>query len=52
MEQTYFYMWFTLALVNAGLAQSKNRIGYYWFFLSFVLGPVATFLILLLKKRE
>ena len=35
----------TLALLNAGLAQSKNRSGLAWFLLSLLLGPVATFLL-------
>lgn len=34
---------FTLALINAGLAQSKNRSGLGWFLLSLILGPLATF---------
>ena len=37
----------TLALVNAGLAQSKNRRGLIWFVLSPPLGPLATFFIVL-----
>jgi hypothetical protein len=37
--------WFTLSLVNAGLAQGKNRSGWNWFLVSLFLGPVATFLI-------
>ncbi|WP_018757710.1 hypothetical protein [Paenibacillus terrigena] len=51
-EQFYFFIWFTLALVNAGLAQSKNRVGSYWFFISLITGPVATFIILLIKKND
>lgn len=35
--------WGTLALINAGLAQGKNRSGLGWFLLSLVVGPVATF---------
>ncbi|MHC4956317.1 MAG: hypothetical protein ACYTGZ_20945 [Planctomycetota bacterium] len=35
--------WGTLALVNAGLAQGKNRSGLAWFFVSLLLGPFATF---------
>lgn len=35
----------TLALINAGLAQSKHRSGMNWFLLSLLLGPVATFLL-------
>ena len=37
--------WGTLALVNAGLAQGKNRSGLIWFLISLVLGPIATFLL-------
>ncbi|MDJ0349540.1 hypothetical protein [Cryobacterium sp. PH29-G1] len=37
--------WFVLALVNAGLAEQKNRSRWTWFVLSLFLGPVATFLI-------
>ena len=37
--------WGTLALVNAGLAQGKNRSGLNWFLLSMFLGPIATFIL-------
>jgi hypothetical protein len=37
--------WFTLSLVNAGLAQGKNRSGFSWFLVSLLLGPIATLLI-------
>ncbi len=40
----------TLALINAGLAQSKNRSGLLWFLISLFLGPIATFLIVVLSK--
>lgn len=40
----------TLALINAGLAQSKNRSGLAWFLISLLLGPIATFLIVVLGK--
>ncbi|MEN6309165.1 MAG: hypothetical protein ABFD91_15570 [Anaerohalosphaeraceae bacterium] len=40
--------WGTLALINAALAQSKNRSGLNWFLLSLLLGPIATFCILVL----
>ena len=43
--------WGTLALVNAGLAQGKGRSGLLWFFISIFLGPIATFLILLLDRK-
>lgn len=42
--------WGTLALINAGLAQGKNRSGLLWFFLSIPLGPVATLLLVVLDK--
>lgn len=42
-EKSPFYVgWGTLALVNAGLAQGKNRSGVNWFILSLLLGPIAT----------
>ena len=40
--------WGTLALVNAGLAQSKHRSGLIWFLWSLLGGPVVTFVLLLL----
>ncbi len=49
-ETQYFVGWFTLALIYAGLAQSKNRSGLIWWLLSLPLGPVATFLIVILDK--
>jgi hypothetical protein len=44
----YYVGWGTLALINAGLAQSKQRSGLLWFLLSLLLGPIATFLIVVL----
>jgi hypothetical protein len=35
----------TLALINAGLAQSRQRSGVNWFLLSLILGPIATLLL-------
>jgi len=46
----YFVGWGTLALINAALAQGKNRSGLLWFLLSLPLGPVATLLLVLLPK--
>ena len=37
--------WFTLSLINAGLAQSKGRSGLNWWLVSLFLGPFATLLI-------
>lgn len=41
----YFVGWGTLALINAGLAQTKDRSGLAWFLGSLLLGPVATFIL-------
>jgi hypothetical protein len=43
--QGYVVGWGTLALLNAGLAQSKGRSRMVWFLVSLVLGPIATFII-------
>ena len=45
-----FVGWGTLALVNAGLAQGKGRSGLVWCLLSLLLGPMATFLIVVLYR--
>ena len=44
---TYAVGWFTLALINAGIAQGKGRSGLAWWAVSLLLGPVATLLIVL-----
>jgi hypothetical protein len=44
----YAVGWFTLSLINAGLAQAKGRSGLLWWFISLFLGPIATFLIVVL----
>ena len=50
-DRTNFFVgWGTLSLMNAGLAQSKGRSGLVWCLLSLVLGPIATFLIVVLGK--
>lgn len=43
----YAVGWFTLSLINAGLAQCKGRSGLGWWLLSLLLGPIATLLIVL-----
>lgn len=43
--ETYGIGWGTLMLINAGLAQGKNRKGLNWFLISLLLGPLATFLL-------
>jgi hypothetical protein len=47
----YYVGWFTLAMINAGLAQGKNRSGLAWFVVSLLLGPFATFVIVALLDR-
>ncbi|MDE2307731.1 MAG: antitermination protein NusB [Xanthomonadaceae bacterium] len=46
----WFAGWGTLALINAALAQGKNRSGLLWCLLSLLLGPFATLLLVLLPK--
>ena len=41
----YAVGWFTLSLINAGLAQSKGRSGFAWWLASLFFGPFCTFLI-------
>ncbi len=52
MEPTYYVNWGALTLINAGLAQGKGRSGLAWFLLSILLGPVATFLIVVLPRNR
>lgn len=44
----WFAGWGTLALVNAGLAESKHRSRLIWFLVSLLIGPIATLLIVVL----
>ncbi len=46
----YVVGWGTLALINAGLAQGKQKSGLLWFLLSIFLGPIATLILVLLPK--
>jgi len=52
MDGEYAVGWFTLALINAGIAQGKNRSGLNWFLLSLLIGPVATLSVVLFEKRK
>jgi len=45
----YAFGWFTLSLINAGLAQGKGRSGLAWWLISLLLGPLATLLIVVLE---
>lgn len=42
--------WVVLALVNAGLAEQKNRSRLTWFLVSLFIGPLATFLIVVWQR--
>ena len=48
----FFVGWGTLSLINAGLAQSKGRSGLLWWLISLFVGPIATFLIVILPKES
>ena len=48
---SYYVGWGTLALINAGLAQGKNRSGLNWFLVSLLLGPIATFLLVAVAEK-
>jgi hypothetical protein len=47
----YGTFWFSLALINAGLAQLQGRRGLNWFLLSILLGPIATLILVLQYKK-
>jgi hypothetical protein len=51
LRREYFVGWGTLALLNAGIAQGKNRSGLNWFLLSLLLGPLATLFLVIFDKR-
>lgn len=48
LDSNFFVGWGTLSLINAGLAQSKRRNGLLWWAISLFLGPIATFLIVVM----
>lgn len=50
-KREYVVGWGTLALLNAGIAQGKNRSGLNWFLLSLLLGPIATLLLVLADRK-
>lgn len=51
IEAQFFVGLGTLSLINAGLAQAKGRSGFLWWLLSLLLGPIATFLIVVLPEN-
>jgi hypothetical protein len=49
-DHGWYAGWGTLALINAGLAQTKNRSGLLWFFPSLFLGPIATLIVVVMGR--
>lgn len=47
----YAVGWGALSLINAGIAQGKNRSGLNWWLLSIPLGPIATLLLVAFFKK-
>jgi len=45
LSAQYAVGWFTLALIDAGIAQGKGRSALTWWAVSLLLGPVATLLV-------
>jgi hypothetical protein len=48
----YAVGWFTLSLINAGLAQSKGMSGLGWWIGSLFFGPICTLLIVVSDPKE
>ncbi|MGD0812790.1 MAG: hypothetical protein ABSA83_04245 [Verrucomicrobiota bacterium] len=47
-KNEYAVGWFTLSLINAGLAESKGRGRLEWWLASLFLGPLCTLLIVVM----
>lgn len=48
----YAVGWGTLSLINAGIAQGKNRSGLNWFLITIFLGPLATLFLVVSNKKS
>ena len=48
----YAVGWFTLSLINAGLAQAKGRSGLGWWIASLFFGPICALLIVILEPEK
>jgi hypothetical protein len=44
--------WFTLSLINAGLAQGKGRRGLVWWLWSLLFGPLTTLVLVIWPRPE
>lgn len=49
---SYAIGWFTLSLINSGIAQGKSRSGFWWWLISLFIGPLATLIIVLLPRGK
>jgi len=52
VSSQFIFFWAILALINTGLAQSKNKDGLTWFAVSVIFGPLATLFIVMSRKSE
>jgi len=52
VSRNYAVGWGTLALINAGLAQSKRRSRTAWFLASLLFGPLATLVIVITDEPK
>lgn len=48
VDPVYGGSWLVLALINAGLAEQKNRSRLAWFLGSLLIGPIGTLLIVVM----
>lgn len=48
---SYFVGWGTLVLINSAIAQLQGRRTLVWFFVSLLLGPIATLILLVTYKK-
>jgi uncharacterized membrane protein YhdT len=52
LNHEYAVGWFTLALINANLAQLKGRNGLPWWLLSLLIGPIVTAILCFVAKER
>ncbi|MBD3940656.1 hypothetical protein IF188_02955 [Microbacterium sp. NEAU-LLC] len=45
-------LWLTVAILAGGFARTRNRSAWTWFLLTFFLGPIAAFLLVVWPARE
>ncbi|MBF4549353.1 hypothetical protein [Pseudoclavibacter sp. VKM Ac-2888] len=51
-QATLTAIWFSIALLGAGYARSRNRSAWTWFLLTLLTGPIALFLLVVWPARE